>query len=40
MALDKEHGQNNHGEEYRDALVLIRKHVELWTPAIEEVKEI
>jgi uncharacterized protein YjbI with pentapeptide repeats len=37
-ALDEEHGLNNHGEEYRAALVLIRKHAELWTAAIEEVK--
>ena len=37
--LDAKHGLNNHGEEYRAALVLIRKHMELWTPKIEEVKD-
>jgi uncharacterized protein YjbI with pentapeptide repeats len=29
-ALGAEHGSNTHGEEYRAALVLIRKHVELF----------
>ena len=32
LALDATHGQNNHGQEYRAALVLIDKHAELWTP--------
>ena len=31
-ALDGEHGSNEHGQEYRAALVLIKKHAELWTP--------
>jgi hypothetical protein len=38
LALNVGHGANNHGEEYRAALALIRKHAELWTPKIEEVK--
>mgnify|MGYP003640836866 CR=1 FL=1 len=37
-ALDAEHGSNKHGEEYRCALTLIRKHAELWTPEIEVAK--
>ena len=32
LELDAEHGSNKHGEEYRAALVLIRKHAELWLP--------
>ena len=28
------------GEEYRAALVLIKKHAQLWTPEVEEIKEI
>ena len=36
--LDAEHGSNKHGEEYRAALVLIRKHVELF-PA-DEISEV
>jgi hypothetical protein len=36
-ALDAEHGSNVHGEEYRAALTLIRKHVELFpVDVIEE----
>ena len=35
-ALDAEHGSNKHGDEYRAALVLIRKHAEIWTPKEEE----
>ena len=39
LALDSEHGSNNHAEEYKAALVLIKKHAELWTPDVaEEVK--
>jgi len=34
-ALDAEHGSNKHGDEYRAALVLIRKHAEIWTPEVE-----
>ena len=33
LALDAEHGNSQHGQEYRAALVLIDKHAELWTPA-------
>jgi len=36
-AVEKTHGSNKHGDEYRAALVLIRKHAELWTPQ-EELK--
>jgi len=36
-AVEKTHGSNKHGDEYRAALVLIRKHAEIWTPQ-EEVK--
>ena len=32
-ALDAKHGSNKHGDEYRAALVLIRKHAEIWTPS-------
>ena len=35
IALAAEHGDNDHAKEYRAALVLIDKHAELWTPAIE-----
>jgi uncharacterized protein YjbI with pentapeptide repeats len=35
MKLDAEHGNSEHGQEYRAALALIDKHVELWTPAAE-----
>jgi hypothetical protein len=35
-ALDAEHGANVHGEEYRAALVLIRKHVELFPANVIE----
>jgi hypothetical protein len=35
LALDAEHGDNDHGQEYRAALALIDKHAELWTPAVE-----
>ena len=31
--LEIEHGDNEHGQEYRAALVLIDKHAELWTPS-------
>ena len=35
LALDAEHGDNEHGQEYRAALVLIDAHAKLWTPATE-----
>ncbi len=35
LALNTEHGENNHAQEYRAALVLIDKHAELWLPAVE-----
>lgn len=35
--LTVEHGENKHAQEYRAALVLIDKHAELWTPAVEAV---
>jgi hypothetical protein len=38
-ALDAEHGSNEHGDEYRAALVLIRKHAEIWTPKEEKLQE-
>jgi uncharacterized protein YjbI with pentapeptide repeats len=37
LALDSEHGENEHGMEYRAALTLIRQHAALW-PAIIEVE--
>ena len=30
--LETEHGDNDHAAEYRAALALIEKHVEIWTP--------
>lgn len=30
LALDAEHGDNDHAQEYRAALVLIDKHAEIW----------
>ena len=38
IALDAEHGDNEHGQEYRAALVLIDAHAKLWMPA-QEVSE-
>ena len=35
LALNAKHEQNEHGQEYRAALVLIDKHAELWTPKVE-----
>ena len=35
LALAAEHGDNDHGQEYRAALVLIDAHAKLWTPATE-----
>ncbi len=32
-----DHGANEHGDEYRAALVLIDAHARLWTPAAQEV---
>ena len=34
-AVDREHGDSIHGDEYRAALVLIDAHARLWTPAQE-----
>jgi hypothetical protein len=34
IALSAKHGDNEHGQEYRAALVLIDKHTELWTPKV------
>jgi hypothetical protein len=39
LALDAEHGKNEHGMEYRAALTLIRQHAALW-PAIIETEEV
>jgi hypothetical protein len=36
LAVTAEHGDNEHAQEYRAALVLIDKHAELWTPKVEE----
>ena len=35
--LAEEHGDNQHGQEYEAALVLIEKHAELWAPVAQEV---
>lgn len=35
--LEGEHGDNAHAVEYRAALVLIEKHVEIWTPKEEAI---
>lgn len=35
-ALAREHGTNEHAQEYTAALVLIECHAKLWTPATEE----
>jgi hypothetical protein len=37
LAIDAEHGDNDYGQEYRAALVLIDKHAELWTPAVNAI---
>ena len=37
--LQREHGDNEHGQEYRAALVLVECHAKLWTPKIEEPVE-
>ena len=37
LALNAEHGDSKHGQEYRAALALIDKHVDLW--AQESKKE-
>lgn len=34
-ALEEEHGDNQHAKEYRAALVLVKAHAEIWTPAVE-----
>ncbi|MCU4119343.1 pentapeptide repeat-containing protein, partial [Variovorax sp. N23] len=36
--LDEEHGENEHGKEYRAALAMVDVHVSLWTPAVEAVE--
>jgi hypothetical protein len=33
--LDAEHGDNEHGKEYRAALVMVDAHVSIWTQAVE-----
>ena len=38
--LQREHSDNEHGQEYRAALVLIECHAKLWTPKIEEPAEV
>ena len=38
LALDAEHGDNEHGQEYRAALVLVDMHAKLWIPAPEVVE--
>lgn len=35
LQLASTHGDNTHAQEYRAALVLIDRHAELWTPAVE-----
>jgi hypothetical protein len=40
LALNAKHGDNEHGQEYRAALVLIDKHAELWEPKAEAPKEV
>jgi len=35
LQLAENHGNNEHGQEYTAALVLIDKHIELWTPKVE-----
>ena len=35
--LAEEHGDNQHGQEYEVALMLIEKHAELWAPVAQEV---
>ena len=35
IKLTSEHGDNEHSQEYRAALMLIDKHAELWTPKSE-----
>ena len=37
-AVEREHGDSNHGQEYRAAIALIELHSKLWTPAKEEEK--
>ena len=37
LALEKKHGDNIHAQEYRAALVLIDKHAQLWTPAVDAI---
>jgi hypothetical protein len=37
IALSAKHGDNEHGQEYRAALVLIDKHTEFWTPKVVAV---
>ena len=40
IKLSKHHGDNEHGQEYRAALVLIDKHAELWTPKPDLLKAV
>ena len=39
LKLDEEHGDNEHAQEYRAALVLVDMHAKLWTPAEEAKRE-
>ena len=34
--VETEHGTNEHGQEYRAAIVLIEAHAKLWTPIAEK----
>ena len=36
--LDEEHGENDHGKEYRAALAMVDVHSSIWTPAVEAVE--
>ena len=38
--LASTHGDNQHAQEYRAAMVLIDKHAELWTPKVDAVEPV
>ena len=40
LRLASTHGDNQHAQEYRAALVLIDKHAELWTPKVDAVEPV
>ena len=40
LQLASTHGDNQHAQEYRAALVLIDKHAELWTPKVDAVEPV